>query len=147
MFAELIEVLDAEKVILEELVNGVEAEIRFLTGERFDLLAQANRELQRISRRLKDAELYRALAAGELETHLGLEPMAALAVIAEKAPEPWREMLSARREELVLLTGRLEHSTAVLARRITDKIGELEEPISNAEVPLSADGHATTEAE
>ncbi|MDA8385939.1 MAG: hypothetical protein M0Z88_06735 [Actinomycetota bacterium] len=147
MFAELIEVLDAEKAILEELVNGVEAEIRFLTRERFDLLAQANRELQRISRRLKDAELYRALAAGELETSLGLEPMAALAAIAEKAPEPWGQMLCARREELVLLTGRLERATGLLARRISDKIGELEEPIKSAEVPLSADGHATTEAE
>jgi phage shock protein A len=146
MFAELVEVLDAEKVILEELVLGVEAEIRFLTGERFDLLAQANRELQRISRRLKDAELYRALAAGELESHLGLEPMAALAAIAEKAPEPWRGLLDARRDELVDLTKRLERSTAVLARRISDKIGELEEPVKSAERPQSAEGHATTEA-
>ncbi len=146
MFAELVEVLDAEKVILEELVLGVEAEIRFLTSERFDLLAQANRELQRISRRLKDAELYRALAAGELESHLGLEPMAALAAIAQKAPEPWRELLCARRDELVDLTRRLERSTSLLARRISDKIGELEEPVKTADMPQSAKGNATTEA-
>ena len=103
-FNRLSEVLWHERNLLELLLFKLEEEQLLLTSGRTRWLAHATREVETVLSQIRDAELGRAVEAASVAAELGLAEGASLADLADRAPEPWSDLLRAHREAFASLT-------------------------------------------
>lgn len=97
-------VLWRERELLDTLLFRLELEQLVLASGRTRWLMRAAGDVEQVLGRLRETELLRAVAADEAAAAIGLEPNPSLRELAEKAPEPWREIFVDHREAVLAVT-------------------------------------------
>lgn len=103
----LSEVLWRERHLLELLLFKLEEEQLVLTAGRTRWLGHATREVESVLDEIRTAEVGRAVEVDAAAAEVGTEPGASLAMLAERAPAPWDEVLRAHRDAFASLTSEI----------------------------------------
>ena len=103
---ELSTLLWRERELLEMLLFKLEEEQLLLTAGRTRWLAHANREVETVMEKVREATLVRTVASETVAAEWGLAPDATLREIAAAAPAagPWREIFEGHLTGLPELT-------------------------------------------
>ncbi|RXR23658.1 flagellar protein FlgN [Oerskovia turbata] len=107
---ELSTLLWRERELLEMLLFKLEEEQLLLTAGRTRWLAHANREVETVMEKVREATLVRTVASETVASSWGLSPDATLREIAAAAPStgPWREIFEGHLAGLTELTVRIK---------------------------------------
>ena len=107
---ELSTLLWRERELLEMLLFKLEEEQLLLTAGRTRWLAHANREVETVMEKVREATLVRTVASESVATSWGLEPDVPLREIVAAAPAtgPWREIFEGHLTGLTELTVRIK---------------------------------------
>lgn len=100
----LSDVLWRERELLEGLQYALEVEQLILASGRTQWLLRAAKDVEAVLERMRKTEVMRAVAADEAATTVGLAPNPSLRDLAERAGEPWGEILGDHRDALVSMT-------------------------------------------
>jgi len=137
---ELSTLLWRERELLEMLQFKLEEEQLLLTSGRTRWLAQANREVENVMEKVREATLVRTVASETVATSWGLAPEATLRELAAGAPEPgpWREIFEGHLAGLTELTVRIRTVRDSNAQFVTHAARSTQETLANL------DGEART---
>jgi hypothetical protein len=107
---ELSTLLWRERELLEMLLFKLEEEQLLLTAGRTRWLAHANREVETVMEKVREATLVRTVASETVASSWGLEPDAPLRDIVAAAPPggPWHEIFEGHLAGLTELTVRIK---------------------------------------
>ncbi|MBI9114562.1 flagellar export chaperone FlgN [Sanguibacter suaedae] len=108
----LTSVLWRERQLLELLLFKLEEEQLLLTAGKTRWLGHATREVENVLEQIREIELGRSVESDTVATQLGLEPGPSLQQLAERAPEPWDELLRAHRQAFLELTAQIDSLAA-----------------------------------
>ena len=111
-FAELSGALWRQRENLETLLFRLVAEQSIVSGGQLRWLARADDDVRRAVEALRLGEVMRAIVVEQVANAVGLGSDATLAVIAERAPEPWCTLLAEHRTALRELTLLVQGLTA-----------------------------------
>lgn len=101
-------VLWNERQLFELLLFKLEEEQLLLGAGKSRWLPHSTREVENVLEQIKEVELARAIESEAVAVSLGQPDNSPLSVLAEVAPEPWGELLSAHRKAFVQLTAEIE---------------------------------------
>lgn len=104
----LTSVLWRERQLLELLLFKLEEEQLLLTTGKTRWLSHATREVENVLEQIREVEIGRSVESDTVASLLGLEPGRSLHELAEKAPEPWDELLRAHRQAFLELTSQID---------------------------------------
>ncbi len=96
-------ILWRERELLDALLYRLEVEQLVLASGRPRWVAHAAQDVEAVLVPLRETELMRAVAADEAAASVGLDPDPPLRLLAERAQEPWREVLLEHREAFLAL--------------------------------------------
>ncbi|PFG32219.1 flagellar export chaperone FlgN [Sanguibacter antarcticus] len=108
----LTSVLWRERQLLELLLFKLEEEQLLLTSGRTRWLSHATREVENVLEQIREVELGRSVESDAVARTLGLEAGRSLSELADKAPEPWDDLLRAHRQAFIEITHQIDSLAA-----------------------------------
>ena len=122
-----------ERELLELLLFKLEEEQLLLTSGRTRWLAHANREVESVVERVREATLVRTVASESVAAQWGLSPDAPLRDLVAAAPEPgpWREIFEGHLAGLTELTVRIRAVRDANAQFVTHASRSTQETLAN----------------